>query len=177
MPVLLMQMEGGLRASEDEKLFDASPYLKLFIDKDGRWFQNGAEIIHQEICREFNRMLERTSDGGYRVRMGQEICRVEVEDAPFVVIAVSRDELGRISMELNDGDSEILDPGRLWVGKENVPYCRVKGDSFHARFSRPAYYQLAKFIVTDDEKEFFLLIDGKRHKISVDANKPPSAKR
>lgn len=175
MPVLLMWMEGGLTESENAWVFDASPYLKLFIDKDGRWFQNGAEIIHQEIYREFNRMLERTSDGGYRVRMGQEICRVEVEDAPFVVIGVSQDRQGRISMELNDGGSEILDPECLWIGKENVPYCRIKGDSFHARFSRPAYYQLAKFIVTEDEKEFFLLIDGKRHKISVDSNEPPLA--
>jgi uncharacterized protein len=174
MPVLLMQTEAGLTESENGQLFDASPYLKLFIDKDGRWFQNGAEIIHPEIYREFNRMLERTSDGGYRVRMGQEICRVEVEDAPFVVTAVSRDEQGHVSMELNDGGREMLDPKCLWIGKENVPYCRVKGDSFHARFSRPAYYQLAKFIVTDDEKEFFLLIDGKRHKISMDSNKPPS---
>ncbi len=161
--------------SENGQLFDASPYLKLFIDKNGRWFQNGAEIIHPEIYREFNRMLERTSDGGYRVRMGQEICRVEVEDAPFVITTVTRDEQGRILMELNDGCCEILDPDCLWIGKANIPYCKVKEDSFHARFSRPAYYQLAAFIVTDDEKEFFLLVDEKRHKISTDSEGPISA--
>jgi hypothetical protein len=154
-----------MQESENGQVFDASPYLKLFIDKDGRWFQNGAEIIHPEIYKQFNQMLERLSHGEYRVRMGNEICRVEVEDAPFVIMRVSQDDRGRILMELNDGGSETLDPEHLWISQDNVPYCRVKGDSFHARFSRPAYYQLAKFIVTDDEKDFFLLIEGRRTKI------------
>jgi hypothetical protein len=160
-----------MQESENGKLFDASPYLKLFIDKDGRWFQNGAEIIHRQIYRQFNQMLERSPDGGYRVRMGKEICDVEVEDAPFVIVSVSLDEQGRISMELNDGETETLDPECLWIGGDNVPYCQVKGDSFHARFSRPAYYQLAKFIVTDDEKEFFIVVEGRRTRISSNSKK------
>ncbi|MBI5251341.1 MAG: DUF1285 domain-containing protein [Desulfomonile tiedjei] len=164
-----------MQESENGKLFDASPYLKLFIDKDGRWFQNGAEIVHPQIYRQFNEMLERGPDGEYLVRMGREICRVEVEDAPFVVMRVNQDEQGRILMELNDGCSETLAPERLWIGRENIPYSRVKGDSFHARFSRPAYYQLAQFIVTDDDKEFFLLIEGCRARISTDSNNGPAA--
>jgi hypothetical protein len=142
--------------------FDASPYLKLFIDKDGKWFQNGAEIIHREIYLQFNSMLERTSDGGYRVKLGREVCNVEVEDAPFVVLGVAEDGRGGIILSLNDETTEILDPECFWIGAENVPYSFVKERVFHARFSRPAYYQLARHIVTDDEKEFFLLIEGKR---------------
>jgi uncharacterized protein len=149
-------------------LFDATPYLRLFIDKDGKWFQNGAEIIHKEIYLQFNSMLERTPDGGYRVRLGQEVCRVEVEDAPFVVIGVVEDGRGDIVLKLNDGTSETLDPESFWIGKENVPYSYVKQRVFHARFSRPAYYQLASHIVTDNENEFFLLIQGKRMPIRRD---------
>ena len=148
------------------EIFDVSPYLKLVIDKDGRWFQNGAEIIHPEIFRMFTGLLEKTADGGYRVQFGRETCRVEVEDAPFVVQCVNEEAEGRIVIQLNDDSLEALDPERFWIGSENVPYCKVKEGEFHARFSRPAYYQLARYIVSgDDEKVFFLLIDGKRTEI------------
>ena len=156
----------GSSTNENGEVFDVSPYLRLVIDKDGRWFQNGAEIIHPEIYLLFSSMLEKTPEGKYLVRFGGEICRVEVQDAPFVVQCVDEEGEGRIVIQLNDGSREPLDPDRFWIGRENVPYCRVKDRAFHARFSRPAYYQLARYIVSDDdERVFFLLIDGKRSEI------------
>jgi len=152
-----------MKSDNKGEVFDASPYLKLVIDKEGRWFQNGAEIIHPEIYRLFNQLLEKAPDGGYLVRMGQEICRVDVEDAPFVVRRLIEDDHDKFLLELNDGTREPFDPKRFWIGGQNIPYSRVKSGVFHARFSRPAYYQLARYIVTDEnEKEFFLLLDGKR---------------
>jgi uncharacterized protein len=149
--------------NKSEEVFDASPYLKLVIDKDGRWFQNGAEIVHPEIYRLFNQMLEKTPEGEYLVRMGREICTVEVEDAPFVVKRMIENDHAQLLLELNDGSQEPFDPKTFWIGEQNIPYCRVKTGTFHARFSRPAYYQLAQHIVTDEtEKEFFLLLDGER---------------
>jgi hypothetical protein len=148
--------------NSEKTVFDASPYLKLFIDKDGRWFQNGAEITHPEVYRQFNGMLERDCIGGYRVRMGPEICAVEVEDAPFVVQRVWEDELGAVQMELNDGSHEAFDPKVFWIGDDNVPYSYVKQENFHARFSRPAYYQIARYIVQGGETEFFFMIRGTR---------------
>jgi len=150
-------------------MFDASPYLKLFIDKDGKWFQNGVEIIHKEIYLQFNHMLEKDPDGGYRVRLGREVCRVEVEDAPFVVLGVFEDAASGIVLSLNDGTKEVLDPNSFWIGQENVPYSYVKDRAFHARFSRPAYYQLARYIVAEDDKEFFLAISGERIRIRTES--------
>src|SRR4030042_6401885 len=75
-----------------QNMRDVTPYLKLVIDKDGRWFQNGAEIINPEIYRYFCQSLEKTDDGRYRIRCDREICRVEVEDAPFVVVRVLPDD-------------------------------------------------------------------------------------
>ncbi|MEW6352256.1 MAG: hypothetical protein AB1646_24655 [Thermodesulfobacteriota bacterium] len=149
------------------EFFDASPYLKLTIDKDGRWFQNGAEIIHREIYLEFNRMLERAPDGGYRVRLGREVCRVHVEDAPFVVQRVVRDHEAGILIELNDATREPFDPERFWIGDEHIPYVLVKDGLFHARFSRPAYYQIAEHIVSEDDgRTFCFVIDGHRTPVS-----------
>lgn len=145
-----------------QQVFDATPYLKLFIDKDGRWFQNGKEIIHAAIYRQFCDMLEKTADGAYLVRMGKEICGVEVEDAPFVVKTVVEDGSGEVSIQLNDSTTELFDPDGFWIGDDNVPYCKVKGGTFHARFSRPAYYQIAEHIGSDaDGKDFFFRLNGK----------------
>lgn len=155
----------------DGAVFDATPYLKLFIDKDGRWFQNGAEIVHDSIAMLFRKALERTPDGGYQVRVGRETCRVEVEDAPFIVLRVSESEDGRVMLTLNDQTVEPFDPSSFRIGEGNVPYAQVKEGEFHARFSRPAYYQLARYIQTDDERRFLFVIKGERFPISA----PPDA--
>lgn len=145
------------------EFFDATPFLKLVIDKDGRWFQNGAEIVHPSVYRQFCAMLEHTADGGYQVRMDKEVCRVEVEDAPFVILRVMEQDSGPFLLLLNDGTTEPFDPDQFWIGEHNVPYCTVKNRVFHARFSRPAYYQLASHIVQgQDENEFFIEVQGKR---------------
>ncbi len=157
-----------------EQIFDATPYLKLFIDKEGRWFQNGVEIIHPLIYKQFNLMLEKTSDSQYLVRLGREICQVEVEDAPFVVQGVTEQTNGDLSLELNDGTIEPFVPQRFWIGDENVPYTDVKEGAFHARFSRAAYYQVARYIAWDEAaQEFYVTIgDGRvpvRTKPSADS--------
>jgi len=149
-----------------DQVLDASPYLKLVIDKEGRWFQNDAEIIHPQIYRQFCSMLEKTSDGGYQVRMGREICRVHVEDAPFVVQRVMEGDEAEMSILLNDGTVEPFLPESFWIGPHNVPYCKVKQGVFHARFGRPAYYQLAAHMIADDEeKEFILVVGTKRFSV------------
>jgi uncharacterized protein len=145
----------------DDMTFDVSPYLKLFIDKDGRWFQNGKEIIHTGIYRMFNSLLEKTPNGEYQIRKGQEICRVEVEDAPFLVTRLDQQPNSDVCISLNDGSCEQFDADHLWIASTNIPYCLVKKGLFHARFSRPAYYQLAAFIV-EDCGEFFFVLGEKR---------------
>ncbi len=148
--------------NEPSTHFDASPYVKLFIDKEGRWFQNGAEIIHPGIYRLFSDALEQTSDGEYRVRIGRETCKVEVEDAPFVVKAIRDGVAGRISLLLNDGALDDFDPNDFWIAANGVPYCGVKGGRFPARFLRPAYYALAQYVVEDNGAYYFEL-EGQRY--------------
>ena len=142
--------------------FDATPHLRLIIDKEGRWFQNGVEIIHPLVLKQFLEALERKPDGGYRIRIGREICSVEVEDTAFIVSRII-DMDGRIGLELNDGSSEVLDPETLWINRENIPYVTVKNGEFRARLSRPAYYDLARKLDFDDKEQSFVLkIDGEK---------------
>lgn len=147
--------------------FDTSPYLKLVIDKDGRWFQNGSEIVHPLVYLQFCQMLEKTENGEYRVRLGREVCRVEVMDAPFVIKSVS-ERAGELFIHLNDKSVEPFNPELFWIGEGNVPYSLIKSGAFHARFLRPAYYQLVQYIESDrQEKEFYITIKGKRWRIPI----------
>lgn len=154
------------------EFFDVTQYLKLFIDKEGRWFQNGAEIIHPHVYQEFCRALEKVPGGGYRVRMGRETCGVEVEDAPFVVSRVVENHSRELMVQLNDGSIEPLDPSEVWIGEDNIPYSTVKQGEFHARFSRPAYYQLAEYIKEDPDSEtFFFELGGKRTEVKKEVDR------
>lgn len=136
--------------------FDATPYLKLNIDKEGHWFQNGAEIIHPGIYELFCAALENTGDGGFQIRIGNQICRVEVEDSPFVVRNVLEDDNGGILIRLNDRTVESFDPESFWINAEGIPYCRVKDQIFTARVLRPAYYALARHIVEENDSYYFV---------------------
>ncbi len=147
--------------SDADNLIDVTPFLKLLIDKDGRWFQNGAEIIHPEIYKYFSASLEKTSVGEYRIRINNEVCRVEVEDAPFVVQSITETQKDKIYLRLNDSSEEPLNPEWFWIGKDNIPYCLIKEARFHARFSRPAYYALTNYIIASpDQQRFFLQLNG-----------------
>ncbi len=151
---------------DDQQIFDASPYLKLFIDKEGQWFQNDAKIIHPQVYALFNEKLRKRPDGKYELALGREVCQVHVEDAPFVVQRIHTED-GGIWLELNDGAKEEFNPDNFWIGEENIPYSVVKNGRFHARFSRPAYYQIAGFIEPgEDENNFFLNVNGAKFPVS-----------
>jgi uncharacterized protein len=154
------------QSNEGEPIFDATPYLKLLIDKDGNWFQNGAEIIHPEIYKYFNQLLEHNPNGGYRIRLGKEMCSVEVEDAPFVVKRIY-EENGGLKIVLNDGTDEDFDPAHFWIAQHNIPYIHVKKARFHARFLRQAYYQISQYINSDDDESFFFVLHGNKYPITI----------
>ena len=159
-----LRKQGRLRLNiEDPTFFDVTPYLRLFIDKDGKWYQNGVEIIHAGVLRQFMEALETDSDNHYRIRIGKEVCSVEVEDTPFVVTGVTEDKDGNVLLVLNDGTSEIFNPETFRINDSNIPYSVVRNGKFPARFSRPAYYQFADRLDFDDrEQTFFISLNGKK---------------
>jgi hypothetical protein len=61
---------------------------------------------------------------------------------------------------------EVLNPATLRVGNNNVLYAKVKSGRCLARFSRPAYYQLAEYIHEDAEAgQFYLEVNGERYPV------------
>lgn len=146
---------------------DLPPCL-IFIDKEGRWYHEGAEMIHREFIRVFYQNMELDGRGRYVITWQGNRCYVDVEDTAFVIwraerkIAAGSGEEERIVLNLSDDTQECLAPETLWVGRDNVLYCKVKAHGFPARFNRPAYYQLARHI-TEEDGRYFLPLNRKEH--------------
>ena len=148
-----------------------TPPCFIFIDKEGGWFHKGAEMVHRDIVRFFYEHIGMDSLGRYVIRWGNDRCYLDVEDTAFVIQRVRFEEDGGMQnfrLFLSDDTTENLNPETLFLGEENVLYCKVKQGSFPARFHRPAYYQLAEF-VQEDEGRFYLPLNGEKHFIRKDA--------
>ena len=143
----------------------------IHIDKEGRWFHKGVEMIRREFVRSFYQQMELDDAGRYIIFWGGKHCYVDVVDTAFVVKRLSylSEESGkraRFMVSLSDDTEEELIPGTLYLGEENVLYCRVKGGDFPARFNRAAYYQLAAHI-EEEGGDFVLPVNGKKFKIGA----------
>jgi hypothetical protein len=149
-----------------EQPIDNIPLCDIRIDRDGVWYFRGAVMFRREIVNYFYEHLRLDEEGRYWIDLGHDCCVVEVEDTPFVVRAVYRNRKkkgkgDRIDLLLCDEKVEALDPTSLFLTEENVPYCTVREGRFPARFSRPAYYQLAEHIEYDAPREtFYLSLNG-----------------
>ncbi len=138
----------------------------LSFRSDGRWYADDEPVVHERLARLFSRYLRRNGAGGFEIWIDERYhADVEVEDTPYVVTMVDVDDVAGVSIDLNDGTAEALDPGTLHVGRSEVLYCRVKDGRERARFLRPAYYQLAHFIEETAPGRFQLRCGGTTYPI------------
>ncbi|MBN1569083.1 MAG: DUF1285 domain-containing protein [Acidobacteria bacterium] len=145
------------------------PEGDIRIDADGLWFYRGTEMIRREIVDLFYRNLHQDESGRYFIEIGKQRYPVAVEDTAYVVWKIrwcigrdKRKEYG--SILLSDNTVEVLDPGTLRIGKDHIPYCRVKNRRFEARFSRPGYYQLAERLQYDPADDTYSIsLNGRRY--------------
>jgi hypothetical protein len=145
---------------------DDIPPCLIRIDREGRWFHKGLEMLRRDFVRFFYEHMEMDSRGRYVIRLSNQTCYLDVEDTAFVVRRVVLDsaEEGeeRLLMRLSDDTEEALNPETLHVGEENVLYCRVKDGRFPARFLRAAYYQLTERL-EEEGGEYVISLGGKKH--------------
>ncbi len=137
------------------------------IDSDGHWFYRGMRMVRQDIVQYFYRNLMLEDSGTYAVRIGHQSCPINVEDAAFVVwnihcVPRNSRPLKYIDLLLSDSRTERLDPETIYIGKNEIPYCRIRKGLHRARFSKPAYYKLAEHIRFDPERDRFYLEINRR---------------
>ena len=146
----------------------------IVIDQEGDWYYRGSPMHRADIVSHLCQHLRREESRGlYIIQMGKQRCYLEVEDTPLVVTSVlhqkekEKEDQAEIFLSIKHlRANQPLDPETLWVGRENVLYCRVMEGTIPVRFLRPAYYQLAEFIREDKvDNRFYLLLRGKRYYI------------
>ena len=115
---------------------------RLRVDVDGGWHDDDVEITHPGVLTNLRGNLRHDAEGYFiqtRVRIP-----VVVDDVPWVVTRVERRGEGLHGI-LNDGTETVIDPATIRIGRQDVPYCPVKGGAFEARLSRAAAFQLLAF--------------------------------
>ena len=148
---------------------DALPPCMIYIDEEGHWFHEGAEIIRRDFVQAFYEKMEMDGKNRYIIIWQGKRCYVEVADTAFVVWRVTyREQSGSspagFELSLSDDSREDLAPESLHVGKDHVLYCRIKTQAFPARFNRGAYYALAAHMKEKDDI-FYLPLNGKDYEI------------
>ena len=134
---------------------------------DGRWYADDEVIGNAKIARLFSRHVQYDAKDGWVIDLGIDRQPVVVVDTGLVVVSVEGDAREGLRVRTNDGESSLLDPATLEIGDENVLYCRVeRGErgSFRARFLRPAYYELARWVEEAAEGPV-IEVRGERHVI------------
>jgi hypothetical protein len=125
---------------------------KLSFRADGRWYADDEAIGNEKIALLFSRSVRGDGRGGWIIDVGIDRQPATVEDTPLVVVSLAGDPQGGFAVETNDGVRSDLDCATLRIGRNNVLYCDVdRGDRgvMSARFLRPAYYDLARWIEED----------------------------
>ena len=137
------------------------------VDRDGRIFHDGTEIVDPAVLRFFLRAMTRTDDGRYSVLCQGERNWFEAPDTPFVIqrlrLSVEGGLLQAAELCFPGDYREPLDPGTLETERDLL-FCRVRGGAFRARFGRVAVQQLAPFL-SDAGEGSTLLLGGVRHPV------------
>jgi hypothetical protein len=137
------------------------------VDRDGRIFHDGTEIVDPAVLRFFLRAMIRTDDGRCLVLCQGERNWFEASDTPFVVqrlrLSVEGSRLQAVELTFPGDYREPLDPRTLET-EHDLLFCRVRGGAFRARFGRVAVQQLAPFLADTGEGSV-LLMGGVRHPV------------
>jgi uncharacterized protein len=139
---------------------------RIYVDEEGEWFNEGIAITREDILQFFLEHVQELADGSYVIAWGGNLCSLHVADTPFVIGRVDRSANGELTEEQcvmklkHHPQPQTLDPTTLHSGADNVLYCRLRESGHRARFSRPAYYQLAQWIEEDPEAGGFCLCMG-----------------
>jgi hypothetical protein len=120
------------------------------IARDGTWFYLGSPIARMRLVKLFASVLQRDSGGAYWLRTPVESVRVEVDDAPFVAVALEAEGAGRaqrLHFRTNLDERVCADathPIRVRTDARTgapAPYVGVRA-GLEALIARSVFYQL-----------------------------------
>ena len=125
--------------------------LEIRIARDGTWFYRGSPIARLPLVKLFASVLRREADGRYWLVTPVERGKIEVEDVPFLAVALTVKGEGREQQLIFRTNLDHI----VTVGPDNllrvetaangapVPYILVR-DGLEARVARSVFYELVE---------------------------------
>jgi uncharacterized protein len=125
--------------------------LDMRIARDGAWSYRGSPIGRPALVKLFASVLRREPDGGYWLVTPPERGRIEVEDVPFLAVALTVTGDGRgqqLIFRTNLDDIVTAGPDHplrveTAASGEPAPYILIR-DRLEARIVRPVFYDLVE---------------------------------
>ena len=125
--------------------------LDMRIARDGTWSYRGSPIGRPALVKLFASVLRREPDGCYWLVTPAERGHVEVEDVPFLAVALTVTGDGRVQQLIfRTNLDDIVAAGRdnplrveTAANGEPAPYIHVR-ERLEARITRPVFYDLVE---------------------------------
>jgi len=125
--------------------------LEMRIVRDGTWFYRGSPIGRLPLVKLFASVLRREADGRYWLVTPAERGRIEVDDVPFLAVAVTVEGEGcdqQLIFRTNLDEFVTAGPDNplrveTAASGEPAPYILVR-DGLEARLARPVFYELVE---------------------------------
>ena len=125
--------------------------IDIRIARDGTWYYMGSPIGRKRLVRLFSTVLRKDEDGEHYLVTPVEKLRIDVEDAPFVVVEMEEKGNGcdqQLYFRTKTDDIVTAGPEhRIWVEEspngQPSPYIHVR-DGLRGRLARNVYYQLVE---------------------------------
>ena len=129
--------------------------IDMTISKSGKWYYMGSEIKRPAMVKLFSGILRLESDNSYYLVTPVEKVRIQVEDAPFVAVAITIEQsegMNTVTFRTNLNDEIVLskeNPLSIEIKKndEPSPYITVR-NNLRALISRSVFYELVDLAET-----------------------------
>ena len=139
--------------------------IDIRIDANGTWFHEGREIERTAIAKVFSTIL-RYEEGHHYLVTPVEKLQIVVEDAPFSVVDVDVDGVGRdqtVVFRTNFDEYVLLNSEHPLVFREHAmrvkPYLDVR-NGLLGLLTRSVYYRLAAYVEDADAEKLSLWSSG-----------------
>lgn len=151
---------GGVAARVGTTMSHRMREYRYVVDREGRIFHAGTEIVDPVVLRFFLRAMQITPEGSYLVACQGEGNWFEPYDTPFVVqrlrLSVESGQLVSVELCFAGDYREPLEPESLEAEAGHL-FCRVRRSSFRARFGRVSMQQIAPFLLERQDAPALLL--------------------
>lgn len=130
---------------------------KIRLDKDGTWYHNDTEVIHENINKLFHKSIIKKNNSFFLKIDNQEV-PIEVEDVVLWVVNVEiNQDKSEIKLFLSNESVEIInhDKIKFEINSENILYCYFKDQK--VKFTKKSYYNITKYLIEQDSK-FFIVV-------------------